>query len=67
MAPELLIRFSLLAVATPSDCSIFATMPVVGSKNFALTEDQPPNVLMVKSVFGLGNLNVAAIEGSTAR
>ena len=56
-----------LAVETPSDCSILATMPVVGSKNFVLTVVHPPTLLMVNSVLGLGKLNLAATDGSTGR
>ena len=56
-----------LAVETPSHCSILATMPVVGSKNFVFTEVHPPTLLMVNSVLGLGKLNLAATAGSTGR
>ena len=56
-----------LAVETPSDCSTLATMPVVGSKNFVLTAVHPPSLSMVKSVWGLGKLNLAATAGSTGR
>ena len=65
--PVLLTDDQELAVETPSDCSIFATIPVVGSKNFVLTAVQPPNLSMVNSVLGFGKLNVAATDGSTGR
>ena len=56
-----------LAVETPSDCSTLATTPVWGSKNDLLTDVQPPRWSMVNSVFGWGNLNLAATDGSTGR
>ena len=39
----------------------------LGSKNFVFTAVQPPSLLMVKSVLGLGKLNLAATDGSTGR
>src|SRR5580698_154406 len=65
--PVLLTASYELAVETPSDCSIFATMPEVGSKNFVLTEVHPPSLSMVNSVLGFGKLNLAATAGSTGR
>ena len=67
VAPVPLIGDYELAVETPSDCSSLATMPVCGSKNFVLTRVQPPSLLMVKSVLGLGKLNLAATAGRTGR
>ena len=56
-----------LAVETPSVCSTLATTPVWGSKNDVLTDVQPPRWSMVNSVFGWGNLNLEATDGSTGR
>ena len=54
---------------TPNPCSIFATIPFVGSKNWVFTLFQPPTKPILKSCGRGGNwaLKRLATLGSTGR
>src|SRR5436309_1279649 len=60
-------RWHYLAVETPIDFSIFATMPLSGSKNLSFTVDQPPSLSIVNRSFGVGNLDLSTSELSIGR
>src|SRR5580693_2466813 len=56
-----------LDVETPRDCSIFVTMPVSGSKNCLVTAFQPPRLVIVNRLFGVGNLSAPGTPEITGR
>ncbi len=57
------MRVRYLAVETPSDCSIFVTMPVSGSKNCLSRLFQPPSDSIVNRPVGVGNFAAAGTPG----
>src|ERR1035441_2576028 len=56
-----------LAVETPSDCSIFVTIPVSGSKNCLVIVFQPPSESIVNRPGGVGNLEAPGTPVITGR
>src|SRR5262249_31014134 len=61
------VRLHQPEVETPSSPSILATEPVSSSKNSSLTLPQPPNLLILKRSFGVGNCFASTRLGLTGR